>query len=125
MNYWFIASGVLSVMALAGHHFVGGKMVLKPSLEELKTEMLKVNMRHQFAVPTITFAVFAAVYFAAAIGRLQAETTTPLSALFIFYGIALFWCGFTSSEKGAVMKVFPWILFLLAGGLGFMGACGG
>ena len=124
MNYWLIASGVISVMALLGHHFAGGAQVLKPSMEELKTEMLKVNMRFQFVFPTLIFATNAVVYFGAGVGKFSAETTIPLSSIYVLSGLALFWCGFSSTEKGAVMKVFPWILFLVAGALGFVGVCG-
>lgn len=124
MNLWLLGAGLLSVASLLGHHFAGGAQVLQPSLKELQTEMLRVNMRFQFLMPTLLFAINAVVFFGAALGRFPEAMTVPLSTLYLLLGSALFWCGVTSTEEGALMKVFPWVLFLVSGVAGLVGVYG-
>lgn len=116
MNWYLLAAGVLSVLALVGHLTAGFKTVIRPILaaEQLDLLVRKTALAMAHLFPSVTFAVAAGFLLAAGAGVAPAaQHPRVIGSIFaaLFGGFGVAYLAVALSFKGGLGKLFQWVLF--------------
>jgi hypothetical protein len=127
MNWFVLAAAVLATMTTLGHFMVGTKEYLVPMLGSSMDPVPKKVMQAVFHYVSAFLILSAVALYALAFGTIPGEAGSYLAA-FISANYALFaiWelvIAFGSGIKGAPLKMFHWIFFVLIAALAGWGSC--
>jgi hypothetical protein len=119
MNLWFMTAGVLSIICVSLHIFLGGRLAARPLLDSNDLgRTAKYTNYYCWHLVTISIAVMGVMFFWAGLGAAWelALVASILAGLFSLWSI-----GIVIINKGRLW-VFPqWALFAPIVVLGFKG----
>lgn len=128
MNYYFLAAGILSLIALLGHLTMGYKLYLKPVLDSDLDDVPKSIMKGLFHYVSVFQILSSLVMIGNAVSCTMDNCLINSQATIRF--IALNYAGFaivqliqasTSKIDKSFSKLFQWIFWLFIAAMAFSG----
>jgi len=130
MNYYFLVSGILAVMACLGHFTMGKKDFLMPVLESNIEEIPKKVMHSLFHYMSVFMVLSAIILIGNAFEINQNncllnshETVKLIGVIYAGFGIVQFIIAATSKIENGIFKLFQWVFWILIAVLALLGAC--
>lgn len=130
MNYYFLASGILGLMAVIGHFTMGKKEYLKPVLDSNIDDVPKAIMHGLFHYASVFMVLSTIVLIGNAFNCtmdncvINSNTVVKFIALvYVGFGIVQIIIAATSKVNKGILKLFQWVFWLLIAALAFLGTC--
>jgi len=126
MNTMILMAGILAAMATLGHFTMGVKLYLKPLLKSDLDHIPKKVMHAVFHYISVYMTLSAWMLIMIGIRGDSCRFDPTLVLSFIGMNYALFaivqiFLALTSGMKGALIKMFQWVFWILIAVLTFMG----
>lgn len=130
MNYYFLASGILGLVAVIGHFTMGKKEYLKPVLDSNIDDVPKAIMHGLFHYASVFMVLSTIVLIGNAFNCtmdncvINSNTVVKFIALtYAGFGIVQIVIAVTSKVNKGIFKLFQWVFWLLIAALAFLGTC--
>ena len=130
MNYFFLAPGILSAMAVVGHFTMGRKDYLKPVLDSNLDEIPKAIMHGLFHYASVFMVLSTTVLIGNAFNCTMdncvinsVATVKFIAFIYVGFGLVQLIIAATSKIDKGIFKLFQWVLWILIAVLAFLGTC--
>ncbi len=127
MNWFVLAAAIFAAMTTVGHFLVGSKEYLIPMLKSNMEPIPAKVMQAVFHYVSVFLIMSTVALFAVALGYVPGEAGYYLAA-FVSVNYAAFavWelvIAFGSGIKGAPLKMFHWVFFVIIAVCAGIGSC--
>lgn len=126
MNYFTLAAGIVSLIAVFGHFTMGSKLYLKPvknsDIDEIPIRVME-SLFHYMSVFMIitTFCLLISAFNIDFLFNNINDVVLLIGILYGAYAIAQFIIALLSSVKMGVTKMFQWVFWLIISILSIIG----